>query len=167
MSNIWLWSTTPINWEVVTKEKIWATQIGNNIRELIQPDDIFIFYIIGTNQIQGIFKVNGEWYDPKYEWPDSNIRDYKSEIKLELVKNGAYQVNKKENIEKLEFFTDKNNARLRNLKLKGNSGYPSNNKEPISQKDYEEILNSMKEIKEKAETVKIERYEDVREIVVD
>ena len=167
MSKIWLWSVSPINWEIVTKEKIWGTQIGNNIRELIHPDDIFVFYVIGTNQIQGIYKTNGQWYDSKYEWPDSNIRDYKSEIKLELVKNGAYQVNKKENIEKLEFFTDKNNVRLRNLKLKANSGYPSNSKEPISEKDYEEILNSMKEIDEKTETVKIEKYEDVREIVVD
>ncbi len=167
MSKIWLWSATPINWEIVTKEKIWATQIGNNIRELIQPDDIFIFYVIGTNQIQGIFKTVGEWYDSKYEWPDNDTRDYKSEIKLESIKTGIYQVNKKENVEKLEFFIDKNNVRLRNLKLKGNSGYPSNNKEPISQKDYEEILNSMKEIIEKTETIKIERYEDVREIVVD
>ena len=129
-------------------------------------NDIFVFYVIGTNKIQGIFKVNGEWYDSKYEWPDSNIRDYKSEVKLELIKTGIYQTNKKENIDKLDFFTKKDDVRLRNLKLKGMSGYPSNNKEPISEKDYQEILNSMLEVVEKTETVKIEREEDVRDIII-
>ncbi|MBN17869.1 MAG: hypothetical protein CL758_06330 [Chloroflexi bacterium] len=167
MSRIWLWSVSPINWEVVKKEEIWGTQAGKGIQELIHSDDIFIFHVMGTNQIQGIYKTVDQWFDSKYQWPDGRSREYKHEIKLELIKSGVYPIFKQENVEKLEFFTNKEDIRKKQLKTRGNGGYPANDQNPISEKDYEEILNSMKDIGEQVETIKIEKEEDVREIIVD
>jgi len=163
-SKIWLWSVSPQNWELVQKEKIWASPIGNKIHEQIHPNDIFVFFVIATNQFQGIYRLKDEWYDAKFDWKDA--REYKSEIKLELIKEGSYELSK-ENIDKLDFFENKDDRRKINLKLKGGNGYPSNNNHPISEKDYSEILNSMKDVEKKTETVKINNVVDVRDKIVD
>ena len=51
----WLWSCIPDNWKVVKEKHVWASMSKDAIREVIQPGDKFIFYVSGTDQVQGNF----------------------------------------------------------------------------------------------------------------
>ncbi len=141
--NVWIWSVTAENWEIVKEEKIWASRIRENIRIRVRPGDKVIFYVQGTGQFQGIFEFDGEWYDAKDTvWTDeTNSIIYPSQIRLKPIKLGY--VNVYDIAPKLKIFPNPNDKRIVNLVLKGGAGYPSNNGKPIPYEDYLAILNSM------------------------
>ena len=142
-SNHWIWSVTPENWEILKEKNIWASKIGQNIRDRVRPGDKVIFYVHGTNEFQGIFEFVGEWYDaPKPVWSDeTDSIIHQSQIKLNLIKIGSVKVY--DGAHELKMFSNPDDKRLINLVLKGGGGYPSNNGKPIVYQDYKKLLELM------------------------
>ena len=126
-SKHWIWSVTPENWEIVKEKKIWASRIGQKIRDRVRPGDKVIFYVQGTNEFQGIFEFVGKWYDaPSPVWSDEiDSVIYQSQIKLKTIALGSASVY--DIAQELKMFTNPDDKRLINLVLKGAGGYPSNN----------------------------------------
>lgn len=142
-SNVWIWSVTAENWEIVKEKKIWASKIPENIRTRVRPGDKVIFYVLGTGQFQGIFEFEGDWYDAKEPvWTDeTDSVVYPSQIRLRTIQLG--HVNVYDIAPRLKLFPNPEDKKIVNLVLKGGAGYPSNNGKPISHEDYLTILNSM------------------------
>lgn len=141
--NCWIWSVTPENWEIVKEKKIWASRIGQKIRDRVRPGDKVIFYVQGTNEFQGIFEFVEEWYDARSPvWSDeTDSVIYQSQIKLETIVLGSASVY--DIAQELKMFQNPDDKRLINLVLKGAGGYPSNNGKPIIYQDYERLLELM------------------------
>ena len=145
--NYWIWSVTPENWEIIKEKNIWASRIGQKIRDKIRPGDKVIFYVQRTHEFQGIFKFIGEWYDaPEPVWSDeTDSVIYQSQIKLLPIILG--NVNVYESAPQLKMFPNPNDKRRINLVLKGGGGYSSNNGKPIVYQDYKRLLELMNESK--------------------
>jgi len=146
--NLWIWSVTPENWEIVKSKHIWGSKIPKErIGLTVKSGDQVAFYVIGSNCFRGIFEFIGEWYDsPGETWsddlePDGSLR-YKSQIKLKPIQLGS--VNVPDLYEKMDLFIDKA-QNIRNLILQGSGGYPSNNKRPLLQEDFEIIKQHLAE----------------------
>ena len=142
-SNYWVWSVTHENWEIVKQKNIWASKIGQKIRDKIVSGDKVIFYVLGTGQFKGIFEFDGKWYDAtKPVWTDeSNSVIYISQIHLIPLVFGdviVYDI-----ASELSIFENPDDKRLVNLVLKGAGGYPSNNGKPIPIDDYRKIYQKM------------------------
>lgn len=139
----WIWSVTPENWEIVKAKNIWASKIGEKIREKIVSGDKVIFYVLGTGQFKGIFEFKGDWYDAKEPvWEDeSDSVIYQSQIELTPLVFG--DVNVYDIAGELSIFQNPEDKRLVNLVLKGSGGYPSNNGKPIPIEDYKKIYEIM------------------------
>lgn len=141
---VWIYSVDQKNWEVVTNHNIWASNVSiEKISERIHQNDYVIFFVIGTKKFGGIFKFSSDWYTAKsVVWPNEvNKVRYLSQIKLEPI--AIRNVDLWDVAKKLDYFPDAENKRDSSLKLQGKGGYPSN-KESLSRKDFETILNEMK-----------------------
>jgi len=141
--NCWIWSVTPENWEIVKEKNIWASKIGEKIRDKVVSGDIVIFYVLGTGQFKGIFEFDGDWYDaPEPVWHDeSDSVIYLSQVHLLPLAFGdvvVYDI-----ASELSIFEKPEDKRLVNLVLKGAGGYPSNNGKPIPIDDYNKIYEKM------------------------
>jgi len=139
----WIWSVTLENWAIVKEKNIWASKIGEKIREKIFPGDKVIFYVLGTGQFKGIFEFDGDWYDaPEPVWHDeSDSVIYLSQVHLLPLAFGdvvVYDI-----ASELSIFEKPEDKRLVNLVLKGAGGYPSNNGKPIPIDDYNKIYEKM------------------------
>ena len=168
----WIWSVTPENWKIVQQKHIWASKIGQNIRERIRPNDKVVFYVIGTNEFQGIFELVGDWYDATEPvWADEmNSVIYQSQTKLTPVKFG--KINVYDIAPKMQIFSGLDDNRLINHVLNGGGGYPSNNGKPIPYDDYQLIYNAIgidelkekfsKKLEEGLEELKIIMHEEVQ-----
>ena len=63
---IWLWPVTPENWKVAVQKKTWGSGDEiNKLKQIISKNDLVVFYVNTTNEIQGIFKFSGDWYQAK------------------------------------------------------------------------------------------------------
>lgn len=145
-SDLWIWSVTPDNWEIVKSKNIWGSRVPKDrIGVKVKSGDQVAFYVIGSNSFQGIFEFIGEWYDsPGETWrddlePDGSLR-YKSQIKLKPIQLGS--VNVPDLYEKMQLFIGKP-QNICNLILQGGSGYPSNNSRPLLKEDFEIILQHL------------------------
>ena len=144
MSQSWIWSVTPENWEILKRENIWASKIPiEKISGRIHPGDKVVFYVIGSKGFQGIFEFVDNWYDAASPvWSDEKDQViYQSQIKIKPLKLGNIRVY--DVAPKLSFFQDPYDKRLINLVLKGGSGYPSNSGKAIPEEDFSIITNLM------------------------
>lgn len=71
IQKIWLWPVDPKNWEVVPVKKTWGSHEKiSKLKQKFSKNDLVVFYVTTTNEIQGIFKFTGEWYNAKENiWP--------------------------------------------------------------------------------------------------
>jgi predicted RNA-binding protein len=130
--NVWIWPVTEENWKIVQQKNIWGSKVPvKQIQNKLLKDDMIIFYIIGTKEFRGIYRISGRWYDSTDKvWADelrSNEIIYNSRVNLEPVKLGTAKI---ENLKDLLIFEGKD-QNLLNLTLKGIAGYPANNAKPI------------------------------------
>ncbi len=141
--NHWLCSVSAENFEIIKKRMIWASKY-KNMRNKIKPGDILIFYVVKSNEFQGIFRLKGKWYDATSPvWNDeSNSVRYKSQICLEPIISSSVNVN--DIAKKLKMFSNASNARAASLVLRGGHGNPSNSGKPIDPHDYQTIYDAMK-----------------------
>ena len=141
--NHWICPVSVENFKIVKKRMIWASKY-KNMRSKIKPGDIVIFYVVRTNEFQGIFRLKGEWYDAASPvWNDeSNSVIRKSQICLEPITSGSVNVN--DIAKKLKMFSNTSNARAASLVLRGGNGNPANSGKPIDPHDYQTIYDAMK-----------------------
>lgn len=139
---VWVWPINEENWPIVRNEKKWAVDTELKSKT-VKKGDTIIFYVRSeprTYCFQGIYKVQSGWEKSITSWND---RDTILEIELEKVESGYADVRKLE--QELEFITGRKDSRgSLGLALKGTSKGPCNNGNPITEKDYEKILNEMK-----------------------
>jgi predicted RNA-binding protein len=159
----WIWSVTEENWEILKKEKIWGTKVRpEEIMQWVLPKDQIIFYVIGTKSFKGIFEIVGEWFDDskKFRWFDEIERReiiYRSAIRIRPIILGTAKI---DDLEELSIFSNKD-QNLRNLVLKGESGYPSNRRQSIPMMDFEIIRKTLET--HPSEYVNVEKIERVQE----
>ena len=140
--NIWLWSATPTNWEIVKSKHVWGSRVSKEkIGSRVHTGDLIVFYIVGTNTIQGIFEFVGEWFNSTESLWDGGLKSdgslkYPSKINLKPVQLGVVPVSVL--YEQLELFIGKS-QRIRSLIFQGRGGYPSNNNEPLLEEDFQII----------------------------
>jgi len=140
----WIWPVTQENWPTVKKEKVWAVnKTGKGDR--IKVGDRIIFFVKGTHHFQGIFEVVSDWHEPKTDWPDASIvKKSVSEIDLKEIQLGF--ANMRALKDSLEFIDSRRNI---GLFLRGTPQGPANSAKPISEEDYQLILDELKRVQEK------------------
>ena len=92
--NIWLWSVSPDNWNILKTNNVWASSNKEKIREIVHSGDIVIFYVSGDMTINGIFEFDGDWYDAISPiWSDEiNSVKYPSQIKIKKIAEGKLNI---------------------------------------------------------------------------
>jgi predicted RNA-binding protein len=139
----WIFSTTSDGFEIVKAKNIWAVdeRAGKWVVNKVKPDDVLIFYVIKTGQFQGVYRATGSWYrSDNLVWPEEQAEGKKTapnEVGLEPIALG--NANVKEMRDQLEFIKKKD-RRWGNILM----GTPANFKRPITQRDYELILDAVK-----------------------
>ncbi len=137
----WIWSVSEENWEILKKEKIWGSKVRpEGLMEWVLPKDQIIFYVRGSKSFRGIFEIAGEWFDDSknLRWFDEKEQReiiYQSAVPIRLIILGIAKI---DDLQELSIFANKD-QNLRNLVLKGESGYPSNKRQPVPTMDFEII----------------------------
>jgi len=157
----WIWPVNQENWPTVKKEKVWAVgKKGKGAR--VKKGDKIVFYLNGTMFFAAIYTVTSDWHEPKIVWPDEIGAGDKSvaEIDLEVVQLGFASVHKL--LDDLKFIKRKSPG-LRGLSLRGTPQGPANSGQPISEEDYNLILEELKRVQEEPNFAKIK--EEKNEVV--
>jgi len=145
-NSFWIWSVTPENWEIVKSKNVWGSiATKERVGSKVKAGDQVAFYVTGSNSFKGVFEFVGEWYDSTSKtWDGDSDHNrslkYRSHIKLATVQLGS--VNVSDLYDKMELFIGKS-QHIRNLILRGNNGYPSNNRQPLTCDDFEILRDSL------------------------
>jgi len=151
--NYWVFSTTSDSFEVVKAKNIWAVGDGKGGKwsvRAVKPGDVVVFYVIKAGQFQGIYRVASPWYrSQELIWPEEKAGGRKTapnEIKVQQIALGNAHV--KDLIDRLRFI-EKKDSRWGAYLL----GTPANFRKPITQEDYESILDAVRKSESKEELV--------------
>ena len=162
--DIWIWPVNQENWPTVKKEKVWAVaKKGKGAR--VKNGDKIVFYLNGTMFFAAIYTVTSDWHEPSITWSDEIGAGDKSvaEIDLEVVQLGFASVHKL--LDGLKFI-EKKSPGLRGLALRGTPQGPANSGRPMSEEDYNLILEELKRVQEEPNFTKIkEEKNEVEELV--
>lgn len=139
--SVWVWPCTPENWPSVKANKVWAVGTEGKGKRVLKGDKI-VFYVNGTLHFHGVFEVKNDWHAPTFQWPDEeHVGEFSvSEINLIEVQLGFASVNKL--LPSLNFI-EKKSGNLKGLYLRGTPQGPANSGKPISDDDYNLILNEL------------------------
>ena len=139
--SIWIWPVTQANWPTVKSKKVWAVSTPGKGKRVTKGAKI-IFYVNGTMFFHGIYEVISDWHKPTVVWPDeSREQNSVAEIDLKEIQLGYASVNKL--IPSLNFI-EKKKKNLIGLYLRGTPHGPANSAKPISESDYNLILEELK-----------------------
>ena len=144
--SIWVWSVIPDNWPTVKSKKVWAVNTRGKGRRVLKGDKI-VFYVKGTMHFCGAFQVKNDWHAPTIQWPnETHVGDYiASEIDLEEIQLGFASVDKL--LPSLRFIERASKMQI-GVYLRGHPQGPANFAKPISEDDYNIILNELKQAQE-------------------
>ena len=145
----WIYSISQGNWPVAKQKLKYA--VNNKSKEKrISKDDNLIFYVIGTRQIQGAFRVASDWHEPTITWNEGS--DWVSEIDLELIQMGYVDIRR--SADDLAFITNKSRY---SIYYRASSIGPSNFGKPISNQDFNTILDGLKTVQTIEDTTTLDR----------
>ena len=155
--------TTPENWPTVKTKKVWAVAVKGKGKQILKGDKI-IFYVNGTLHFHAIYEVKNDWHEPTVLWPDeTHVGDYAvSEIDLTEVQRGFASVNKL--LPSLDFIK---NHRRKGLYLRGTSRGSANMGKPISEYDYNLILDELKRNQDEPDFRKVKEQGNKIEDLID
>jgi len=164
--NYWVFSTTSDSFEVVKGKNIWAVGDGKGGKwsvRVVKSDDLIVFYVIKAGQFQGVYRVVSPWYrSQELVWPEEKAEGRKTapnEIKVQPIALGNAYV--KDLIDRLQFIKKKDSRWGAYL-----LGTPANFRKPITQGDYELILDAVRKSESTlAEFVTYEPRESKEELV--
>jgi len=143
--SIWIWPVTQENWPIVKSKKVWAVNTPGKGKRVERGHKI-IFYVNRTLHFHGIFEVTSDWHEPTIKWSDtSRPQDSVAEIDLKEIQLGFASVHK---LSPTLNFIEKKKGGLLGLYLRGTPMGPANSAKPISQEDYELILEELKTVQE-------------------
>ena len=135
----WICSVSQTNWKFLKDNKIWAVPTIDKGKK-IKKDDKIIFYINGTLHFHGIYEVQNDWHPPTKTWPDQNFANKMVfEIDLNLIQLGYANIRKL--AASLKFIEKKESI---GVYLRGTKMGPANSGKPISEDDYKQILDELK-----------------------
>lgn len=160
--NNWIWPCIPKNWPSVKEHKIWAVSRKGKGKQVVRGDRI-IFYVNGTLYFHAIYEVKNDWHEPKFQWPDEEfVGQYSAaEIDLNEIQLGFASLNKL--LPSLKFIEKKSEG-SKGLYLRGTNG-PANSGKPISEEDYNLILEELKQVQEEPNFKKIKEENEFEELV--
>ena len=163
--NNWIWPCTPENWPSVKANKVWAVGIEGKGKRVLKGDKI-IFYVNGTLHFHAIYEVKNDWHSPTFQWPDEeHVGEFSAaEINLIEVQLGFASVNKLQPSLK---FIEKKSESLKGLYLRGTPHGPANSGKPISEEDYNLILNELILVQEEPNFKRIKEEENEFEELVE
>ena len=169
-SKVWVWPVEQMNWSTVKDQKVWAVgKKGKGSR--VKKGDRIIFFLKGRGFFTGIFRVDSDWHERTTVWPDqkhgSEVLTTGAEIDLEIIQLGFADWNKL--LYDLKF-VEKKSPKVRGLSLRGTVQGPANSARPISEEDYNLILEEMIQVQkepiaEKATRAVKEREEEVIQLI--
>jgi len=162
MSN-WVWPVTPENWPTVKTKKVWAVGVKGKGKKVLKGDRI-VFYVNGTMFFHGIYEVTSDWHEPTIIWPnESDVGENSaSEIDLKEIQPGYASVNKL--LSSLDFI-EKKKGGLKGLYLRGTPQGPANSGKPISESDYNLILQELRAVQIEPDFKKLkEKVSEVEEL---
>ena len=145
--DIWIWATTSGSWEVVKKNKAWATYHGPNGKNVkkgmdIKIGDKIIFYISGHSRFGGIYEVKTDWHDPKICWPGENHPGSLVDKEIDLTEIQLGSANIKGLLLSLTFVSKKGKESWGRY-VQGSDRGPGNHGKPIPEEDYNLILSEL------------------------
>ena len=139
--HIWLWPVTPENWTVAVQKKTWgSSEEINKLKEIISKNDLVVFYVNTTNEIQGIFKFSGDWYQAKENiWHGDDIIG--NDIKIEEICLGHLDIRTLHNI--LDLFKGAENINAINARLQSKGKIRRGPAAELTRKDFNIISERM------------------------
>jgi MoxR-like ATPase len=141
MSN-WIQSVTFMNWPVVKSKNVWGVN-NTKFSDKTKKGDKIIFYVNQTNNFCGAYEVVSEWHEPRVTWLDAT-RPQEGGIEIDLKPIQLGYADFFDNLSsKLDFAKGKKGNALSFVLQNHQSGYANNGKS-ISDKDYEIIVNELK-----------------------
>ena len=171
--SFWIWPVTPKNWEIVKSKNVWGSKfIQSNIAVRMKSGDQVAFYVIGTQDITGIFELVGDWYDsPGKTWnddlqPDGSLM-YVSQIQIKPIQLGSVKIHTLH--EKLDVFINSNWNNKRNLIVQGKKWIRINHSKPLSEGDFTIIRTELMRNQEQNKTTQNEpeAFSDTHEPWID
>jgi len=162
--SVWIWPVNPENWPLVKAKKVWSVGKLGKGKRVVKGDKI-IFYVNGTLYFHGIFEVTSDWHEPTVAWPNETQvgQIAVSEIDLKEIQLGFASVNKL--LLSLNFI-EKKTPGLKGLYLRGTPQGPANSAKPISESDYNLILEELKSVQTEPDFKKQkERENEFEELV--
>lgn len=161
---IWIFPVTPENWDIVKTKNIWAVKMERTKTKL-SKGDVLIFYVRGSRPpcFMGAYEVVSDWrISNEIVWNDERSAGkiiYPWQIDLKAIQLGTAQL--RVLIPKLDFIEHKD-AWVIYLR-----GGPANFKRPISEHDFQLILEELKkpqvEVIFKSKVVKLEEEKPLTE----
>ena len=134
--NIWIIPVRSENWLTVKSKKIWAVTAKGKCKQILKGDKI-IFYVVTTLHFHAIYEVKNDWHESTMTWPN-NMRTV---LEIDLIEIQQGFANVKDISQSLGFINPEYNI---GLCLRGSPQGPANNGNPISDDDYNLILNELK-----------------------
>jgi hypothetical protein len=162
----WIWSVTLANWPTVKEKTVWAINKKGK-GDMVKNGDRIVFYAIGTNYFTGGFEVVSDWHEPTptLVWPDhTRTKQSADEINLKEIQTGWANVDKL--IPLLKFWIEKGRG-AKGLYLKGHSHGPANKRNPISDEDFETIIQELKNVQEEPNFSKLKSKLGAEEELID
>jgi len=135
---VWVFATTPENWEVVKARSLWGVK-REGVTRKVREGDIALIYVKRSSCFTGAYELVGRWFpSPGPTWPDEVEQQriiYRWQIRLKIIQLGIANV--RELIPKLSFIENKERW---SVYLQGT---PANMGRPISQEDYQLIIGEL------------------------
>lgn len=138
----WVWPVMEGNWAVLARKNVWATY-SDKAKTKVQSDDRIAFYVKGTGNFRGIYRLASDWYSAtKLIWYDEIAAGkvtYKHQVKIEPVELGS--ANYKSLVHSLAFV--KNKAQFQ-VYIQSMGGGPANHGRPITDEDLEVVAAELR-----------------------
>jgi predicted RNA-binding protein len=138
MPSYWIFSTSGNNWMIARKKQIWATKF-RSITQKISKGDVIILYVKELKSFCSILELTEDWYEAKEPvWSDELEKDiilYPYQTKVKIINEGLAELKKVS--PNLAFIENKSKV---GVYLRGT---PANFGRPISQPDYQIIMQAI------------------------
>jgi len=133
VTNNCVWTVVEGNWAVLAKKNVWATY-SDKARSKVRKGDRIAFYVKGTGNFRGIYRVSTDWYAASepiwYDELAANKVIYKHQVAVELLELGS--ANYKALVHSLSFVKNKDEFQVY---IQSMGGGPANHSRPISDED--------------------------------
>jgi predicted RNA-binding protein len=138
---VWIFSVTPENWLIVASRNIWGVK-SDKVRKRIARGDVIVFFVKGSRPpcFMGAYEVVSDWYpSTEITWHDEQKAGkiiYPFKVDIRPIQLGTANV--KNLLDKLSFIEHKDAWSTYLM------GAPANFKRPISEEDFQIILDELR-----------------------